>query len=201
MESSSPPCGGSPQVPASDLSLTLALARNGGSGTGGKRTYACLFCDKTFLKSQALGGHQNAHKKERSSCRNPYVHDDLSIIAGGSVAAMPAPTLVSHGGTTVHAETWGGHKDDGSDGAPSFRVKMQRRRYALFATPVSIISQEIGAARDDGTAASLLDGSTDMFNWARASRAMDVFIWPADAVDAVASSTGAGEKLDLELRL
>ncbi|CAM0913674.1 unnamed protein product [Alopecurus aequalis] len=79
------------------------------------RMFQCLFCDKTFLKSQALGGHQNAHRKDRvGGFSDPYLCDpngngavlfaaahSTGLPGDSATGGLVCTSTASHGGTAA----------------------------------------------------------------------------------------------------
>ncbi|KAK1275432.1 Zinc finger protein 2 [Acorus gramineus] len=80
-----------------DLNLELGLEPTSDSTSNSNsccydppRIFSCNYCQRKFYSSQALGGHQNAHKLERSLAKRSR---EMSLaVQPHSVPAKPGPS-------------------------------------------------------------------------------------------------------------
>lgn len=136
------------QMTAEDMGEEVKENNNTENGESARR-FECHYCCRNFPTSQALGGHQNAHKRERQHAKRAHlqsamVHGSLSDahVYGfmnyrlGSAATTPSPITYP----TWNTNSNGNNRFFASNGSFSHQQPINGSPLALWRIPSAIQS-------------------------------------------------------------
>ncbi|XP_071725103.1 zinc finger protein 7-like [Rutidosis leptorrhynchoides] len=112
------------------LSSTAAVT-DFGRPSGATKVFSCNFCMRKFYSSQALGGHQNAHKRERGAARR-FQSQKMMSMMGFPMNGHMARSL----GVQAHSLL---HKPAGRDGSATVaKFNNAHTGYGIAWTPLML---------------------------------------------------------------
>ncbi|KAF8019826.1 hypothetical protein BT93_G0500 [Corymbia citriodora subsp. variegata] len=82
------------------------------------RPYTCTLCFRSFISSQALGGHQNAHRREKREAKRLYIKRRLSFMTHPTASSQLPPLVVDRFAAAQVFNPAAAHHGGSGTGAP-----------------------------------------------------------------------------------